>query len=240
MYRGLRLAHPADTAAPARKRPAHVGLGVRDVSSLRRVDLGGGGSSRWTVKRMRTRHVGVLRVQRTDGNGAQGAGQPRLPNWTIDLCSDSACGTILETATTTGSNGAYAFSVRPGPYYVREVRAYGPNRAAPSGGFSGPSASLPPTRQRPASLSATGDSAPSVLEKSLTGGSSGYADQFRSTTTARVRPLMASATWPRAAIDRVRGTHRRDLHGHRDHFPRLPLGLVRSRLVFGYLRHHGQ
>jgi hypothetical protein len=81
-----------------------------------------------------------------DGDGVKDSGEPLLPGWTIQLCADSACNTILQT-TTTGANGAYSFSVTPDadkttpandPYYVREVNQSGWTQTAPTTVYYGP------------------------------------------------------------------------------------------------------
>ncbi len=80
-----------------------------------------------------------------NGNGAFDTGEPKLSGWTINLCADSACTTILQT-TTTDSSGNFTFSVVPGTYYVREVVETGYRQTAPASVFYGPlvvSASTP-------------------------------------------------------------------------------------------------
>ena len=81
-----------------------------------------------------------------DGDGVKDQGEPLLSGWTVNLCADSACNTILQT-TTTGANGAYSFSVTPDadkttpandPYYVREVNQSGWTQTAPTTVYYGP------------------------------------------------------------------------------------------------------
>jgi uncharacterized repeat protein (TIGR01451 family) len=69
-----------------------------------------------------------------DGNGAQNGSEPGLSGWTIQLCSDANCGTVLASATT-GSGGAYSFTnLAPGTYVVREVQQSGWTRTFPASG----------------------------------------------------------------------------------------------------------
>lgn len=63
--------------------------------------------------------------------------EPKLSGWTIQLCSDSACTSILQTATT-DSSGNYKFNVTPGTYYVGEVQQSGWTKTSPSGNTLGP------------------------------------------------------------------------------------------------------
>jgi subtilisin-like proprotein convertase family protein/uncharacterized protein (DUF2141 family) len=62
-----------------------------------------------------------------DGDGDQDAGETGIPNMKVDLCSDSACTSILAT-TYTDANGGYLFpDLSAGTYYVRTTPAAGLN-----------------------------------------------------------------------------------------------------------------
>jgi len=81
-----------------------------------------------------------------DGDGEKDTVELGLAGWTIKLCADSACNTVLQTATT-DANGVYSFSVTPDadksdadndPYYVLEVQQTGWTQTAPTTVFYGP------------------------------------------------------------------------------------------------------
>ncbi|HEY3827207.1 MAG TPA: SdrD B-like domain-containing protein, partial [Bryobacteraceae bacterium] len=66
--------------------------------------------------------IGDYVWQDTNQNGIQDAGEPGINGVTVQLCSDSACGAVLATTTTStfqGLNGYYQFTdLGPGTYYV--------------------------------------------------------------------------------------------------------------------------
>ncbi len=63
--------------------------------------------------------------------------EPKLSGWTIRLCNDASCTSVLQTTVTDGS-GNYSFSVIPGTYYVGEVQQSGWSKTYPTGSTYGP------------------------------------------------------------------------------------------------------
>ncbi len=74
-----------------------------------------------------------------DGDGSFDSGtESKLSGWTIRLCSDQACASVLATTSTDGS-GSYSFAnLTPGTYYLREILQTGWVQTAPAAGFFGP------------------------------------------------------------------------------------------------------
>ena len=141
--------------------------------------LGGGGTMAINPSGIVRGTIGGFKFSDLDGDGTQDAGKPGLTNWTINLCSDSACATVLQTTTTAGSDGAYSFSVTPGTYYVREVQQSGWSQTAPSGGFFGPISITAADPTETGLRFGNRQLGSLVLAKSLTGGPGGYTDPFR-------------------------------------------------------------
>src|SRR5438105_4019731 len=70
-----------------------------------------------------------------NGNTNYDTGEQKLQGWTIKLCSDWACNTVLQT-TTTDANGNYTFGgLLPGTYYVRETLKAGWVQTSPFIGY---------------------------------------------------------------------------------------------------------
>ncbi|MDD4447611.1 MAG: SdrD B-like domain-containing protein, partial [Methanothrix sp.] len=67
---------------------------------------------------MRATGFGGMKFEDLNGNGARDEGEPGLAGWTINLKS----GDTIVATTTTGADGAYAFTeIAPGTYTVEEV-----------------------------------------------------------------------------------------------------------------------
>ena len=99
--------------------------------------LGGGGSMQINPSAIIQGSISGFKWSDLNGNGVSDTGEPKLSGWTIQLCSDSACANVLQTATT-DSSGNYSFNVTPGTYYVREVLQSGWRQTAPASGVYGP------------------------------------------------------------------------------------------------------
>ena len=249
LYWGLRLAKPGDypSAAPARQawpgaslqlgRPRRSSARGRDDARRRRVHANQPASESPCAARS-----AVSKFSDLDGDGAQGAGEPGLTNWTINLCSDSACATVVETATTTGSDGAYSFSVTPGSVLRprspavrlepdrsvrRLLRAHQHHCRRPDG--DRPEIRQPATRLL----------GPCEVPDGRTW-------RVHRPVPHRLRLHGYGLRWLQKrgcgrVLDRLRDTGGHDLHGHGDHVPDASEWLfVRSRHVLGYLRHHEQ
>jgi len=127
-YWGLHLSEPGSccpTCSGAHGWPgASLQSDVRDVpATAGAIMLGGGGSMQINPNAILTASISGYKLDECTGAG--------LPGWTILLCSDPACTSVLES-TTTNASGYYVFSVTPGTYYVHEVLEPGWYQTAPS------------------------------------------------------------------------------------------------------------
>ena len=127
-YWGLHLSEPGSccpTCTGAHGWPgASLQSDVRDVPAIAgAIMLGGGGSMQINPNAILTASISGYKLDECTGEG--------LPGWTILLCSDPACTSVLES-TTTNASGYYVFSVTPGTYYVHEVLEPGWYQTAPS------------------------------------------------------------------------------------------------------------
>ena len=127
-YWGLHLSEPGSccpTCTGAHGWPgASLQSDVRDVPAITgAMMLGGGGSMQINPNAILTASISGYKFDECTGAG--------LPGWTILLCSDPACTSIIES-TTTNASGYYVFSVTPGTYYVHEVLEPGWYQTAPS------------------------------------------------------------------------------------------------------------
>lgn len=107
--------------------------------------LGGGGTLQLNPGGLVQGSISGFKWNDQDGQGDVDGTEPKLGGWTIKLCSDSNCTTVLQT-TQTDSSGNYTFSVTPGTYYVREEVQTGWTQTFPASGYHGPlivSASTP-------------------------------------------------------------------------------------------------
>ena len=107
------------------------------------VDVGGSGATSLQLNpdAIIAGQISGMKFNDLDGDGVKDTGEPGLQGWTIQLCADSACNTVLAT-TTTDASGNYSFSVTPDAdksdvendgYYVREVNQSGWTQTAPAG-----------------------------------------------------------------------------------------------------------
>ncbi|HQN88583.1 MAG TPA: hypothetical protein PLK36_00750, partial [Methanoregulaceae archaeon] len=127
-YWGLHLSEPGSccpTCSGAHGWPgASLQSDVRDVpATAGAIMLGGGGSMQINPNAILTASISGYKLDECTGEG--------LPGWTILLCSDPACTSIINS-TTTNASGYYVFSVTPGTYYVHEVLEPGWYQTAPS------------------------------------------------------------------------------------------------------------
>ena len=127
-YWGLHLSEPGSccpTCSGAHGWPgASLQSDVRDVPAIAgAIMLGGGGSMQINPNAILTASISGYKLDECTGEG--------LPGWTILLCSDPACTSIINS-TTTNASGYYVFSVTPGTYYVHEVLEPGWYQTAPS------------------------------------------------------------------------------------------------------------
>ena len=109
------------------------------------VDIGGSGATSLQLIRTRSsRPDQRMKFNDLDGDGVKDTGEPGLQGWTIQLCADAACNTVLGS-TTTDASGNYSFSVTPDAdksdldndgYYVREVNQSGWTQTAPAGNIT--------------------------------------------------------------------------------------------------------
>ncbi len=100
------------------------------------IDLGGGGTLQINPSGVIAGVISGYKWNDTNGNGSYD-NEPKLSGWTINLCSDSSCSSVLQT-TTTDASGNYSFSVTPGTYYVGEVQQSGWTKTYPTGLTQGP------------------------------------------------------------------------------------------------------
>ncbi len=147
VYFGLYIAEPGQVpnqgAGPTKGAADWTGGSLQTT-----VDIGGSGASSIQLNpaAIIRGQISGMKFNDLNGNGLKDTGEPALSGWTIQLCADSACTTILQTATT-DANGVYSFSVTPDavksdpdndPYYVREVNQNGWTQTAPGSLFFGP------------------------------------------------------------------------------------------------------
>jgi hypothetical protein len=147
IYYGLYIAQPGQV--PDQGSGTTKGAAAWTGGSLQTtVDIGGSGATsiQLSPSAIIVGQISGVKFNDLDGDGVKDQGEPLLPGWTVYLCADSACNTILQT-TTTGANGAYSFSVTPDadkttpandPYYVREVNQSGWTQTAPTTVYYGP------------------------------------------------------------------------------------------------------
>jgi len=98
--------------------------------------LGGGGSLQIQPGSIIKGLVSGYKWNDLDNDGIFDS-EPKLSGWTIRLCSDANCNTVMQSTTTDGS-GNYSFSVTPGTYYVGEVQQAGWSKTHPTGSTYGP------------------------------------------------------------------------------------------------------
>ena len=142
LYWGLRLAKPGDIpgCTGAQAWPgASLQSDVREVPAVFGATmLGGGGSMQINPSGVISGTISGVKFSDVNGSGTQDAGEPGLPNWTINLCADSACEDKSYRRPPRARPDAYSFSVTPGAYWVHEVQQSGWTQTAPaSGSFGG-------------------------------------------------------------------------------------------------------
>ena len=98
--------------------------------------LGGGGTLQINPSGVIAGAISGYKWSDLNGNGADNT-EPKLSGWTIQLCSDSACASVLQS-TVTDASGNYTFRIPPGTYYVREVLQGGWRQTAPTTVYYGP------------------------------------------------------------------------------------------------------
>ena len=98
--------------------------------------IGGGGTLQVNPSGVIAGAISGYKWSDLNGNGADNT-EPKLSGWTIQLCADSACTSVLQS-TVTDASGNYTFRIPPGTYYVREVLQGGWRQTAPTTVYYGP------------------------------------------------------------------------------------------------------
>jgi hypothetical protein len=138
IYFGLFIANPGQV--PDQGNGTTRGASAWTGGSLQTtIDIGGSGATSLQLNpaAIIAGQISGMKFHDLNGNGSKDSAEPGLAGWTIRLCSDSACATVLQT-TTTDANGNYTFSVIPGTYYVQEVQQSGWKQTAPAAFIYGP------------------------------------------------------------------------------------------------------
>jgi hypothetical protein len=139
-YWGLHLAQPGALSGcqGAKAWPgASLQTDVRNTPQFTQYMLGGGGSLQINPSGVIRGTISGFKWNDQNGSASPDGSEPRLSGWTIRLCADSGCSTVLQTTTTDGS-GNYSFNVMPGTYFVREVLQSGWTQTFPGSGYHGP------------------------------------------------------------------------------------------------------
>ena len=141
-YYGLHMAEPGAIASGSTGAHDWPGASLQTYISPTPVVagatmLGGGGTLALNPGGVLAASISGFKWKDINNNGIADISEPKLSGWTIRLCSDSGCSSILETQTT-ATDGSYSFSVVPGTYYVREVVQSDWTQTAPASGYYGP------------------------------------------------------------------------------------------------------